>query len=55
MYTFMLCMKNIMVRDDVYERLKRLKKEGESFSDVILRLIEEKKGKYIEAFEKVAG
>ena len=48
-------MKNIMVRDDVYEKLKRLKKEGESFSDVILRLIEEKRRRSIEAFERVAG
>jgi len=35
-------MKNITVRDDVYKELARLKKEGESFSDVIMRLIESK-------------
>jgi len=29
----------IMVSDDVYERLKRMKKPGESFSDVINRLL----------------
>ena len=28
-----------MVSDDVYERLKRMKKPGESFSDVISRLL----------------
>lgn len=31
-----------MVRDEVYERLKSLKREGESFSDVIARLIEKR-------------
>ena len=48
-------MKNIMVRDEVYEKLLRLKREGESFSDVILRLIEERKAKSLEVFESVAG
>ncbi|WP_457549153.1 antitoxin VapB family protein [Archaeoglobus sp.] len=48
-------MKNIMVRDDVYEKLLRLKKKGESFSDVILRLIEERKTKSLEVFERLAG
>ena len=37
-----------MVRDEVYEKLLRLKREGESFSDVILRLIEERKTKSLE-------
>ena len=32
--------KSLMVRDDVYERLSRLKKNGESFSDVITRLLD---------------
>jgi len=31
--------KVIMVSDEVYERLKRMKKPGESFSDVINRLL----------------
>jgi predicted CopG family antitoxin len=31
-----------MVSDDVYERLKRIKRPGESFSDVIRRLLEYK-------------
>ncbi len=44
-----------MVRDEVYEKLLRLKKEGESFSDVILRLIEERKTKSLDVFERVAG
>jgi len=48
-------MKNIMVRDEVYEKLQRMKKGKESFSDVILRLIEERKRKGIEILEKYAG
>ena len=32
--------KSLMIRDDVYERLSRLKKNGESFSDVITRLLD---------------
>ena len=34
--------KVIMVSEDVYENLKRLKKHGESFSDVIRRLLSHK-------------
>ena len=33
-------MKTISIRDDVYRRLLRLKEEGESFSDVIEKLLE---------------
>ena len=33
-------MKNIMVRDEIYEKLQKMKRGKESFSDVILRLIE---------------
>ena len=33
-------MKTITIKDEVYHELKRLKREGESFSDVISRLIE---------------
>ena len=36
------CMKTISIRDDVYEKLLRLKEEGESFSDVIEKLLEKK-------------
>jgi len=32
----------IMIADDIYERLKRMKRPGESFSDVIARLLEKK-------------
>ena len=33
--------KNISVRLEIYERLEKLKQEGESFSDVIERLLNE--------------
>jgi predicted CopG family antitoxin len=33
--------KNILVRLEIYEKLKKLKKKGESFSDVIERLLNE--------------
>ena len=33
-------MKTISIRDDIYERLLMLKEEGESFSDVIEKLLE---------------
>jgi predicted CopG family antitoxin len=33
------CMKTISIRDDVYEWLLRLKGDGESFSDVIEKLL----------------
>ena len=35
-------MKTISIRDDVCEKLLRLKEEGESFSDVIEKLLEKK-------------
>ncbi len=46
-------MKTIMVRDEVYELLRRMKRKGESFSDVILRLAKERRGR--EVLEKYAG
>ncbi len=46
-------MKNIMVRDEVNEKLQKMKRGKESFSDVILRLIERAKG--VEVLEKYAG
>ena len=41
MHTFINIMgvKTITIRDDVYDLLAKIKREGESFSDVILRLI----------------
>ena len=36
-YTFMAT-KNISLSEDAYEKLKRLKEEGESFSDVVRRI-----------------
>jgi len=35
-------MKTITIQDDTYEKLARLKRNGESFSDVIERLIEQR-------------
>lgn len=34
--------KNLAIREDVYRKLSEAKREGESFSDVIERLIEKK-------------
>ncbi len=48
-------MKNIVLRDEVYDKLSKMKKKGESFSDVILRLLEEKREKSLVVFEKYAG
>ncbi|MCX8189217.1 MAG: antitoxin VapB family protein [Nitrososphaeria archaeon] len=48
-------MKNIVIRDEVYELLSKMKKEKESFSDVILRLIEERKNRSFEVLKKYAG
>ncbi|ADC65191.1 Protein of unknown function DUF217 [Ferroglobus placidus DSM 10642] len=35
-------MKTISIRDDVYKRLAEMKEEGESFSDVIEKLLKKK-------------
>ncbi len=40
--------KTIMVSDDVYESLKKEKKPGESFSDVIRRLLDKRRPKISE-------
>ncbi|MCS7131075.1 MAG: antitoxin, partial [Archaeoglobaceae archaeon] len=46
-------MKNIFVRDEVYEKLQKLKKGKESFSDVIMRLIEGRTE--VDVLDKYAG
>jgi predicted CopG family antitoxin len=48
-------MKNIVVRDEVYEMLSRMKGEKESFSDVILRMMLEKRSRSLEVLRKYAG
>lgn len=48
-------MKNIVVRDEVYEMLSRMKGEKESFSDVILRMIMERRSRSLEVLRKYAG
>jgi len=34
--------KTIMIQQDTYEKLKRLKRRNESFNDLILRLVDKK-------------
>ncbi|MCQ4152927.1 MAG: antitoxin [Archaeoglobales archaeon] len=46
-------MKNIFIRDEVYEKLLKLKRGKESFSDVIMRLIEGRTE--VDVLEKYAG
>ena len=46
--------KTISLPEDVYDKLKRQKKKGESFSDLIDRLIKEKKSKK-QQLEALAG
>ncbi|MEM0079995.1 MAG: antitoxin VapB family protein [Nitrososphaerota archaeon] len=36
-------MKTLTIREEVYEKLVKLKKEGESFSDLLERILEEKR------------
>ncbi|MFO7966153.1 MAG: antitoxin VapB family protein [Archaeoglobaceae archaeon] len=48
-------MKTIALRDEVYDMLSRSKGKNESFSDVILRLLEGKKGRSMENLSKYAG
>jgi len=42
--------KTIGIKDDVYERLKARKREEESFTDMINRLLDETKGDWREGF-----
>ncbi|MEM0215732.1 MAG: antitoxin VapB family protein [Archaeoglobaceae archaeon] len=46
-------MKNIFIRDEVYEKLQKLKRGKESFSDVIMRLIEGRTD--VDVLDKYAG
>ncbi|BFI73684.1 antitoxin [Nanoarchaeota archaeon] len=51
-------MRTIMIRDEVYEKLRKLKRKGESFSDLIERLIKLRKkreNKVKKLLEKYAG
>ncbi|MEM3569788.1 MAG: antitoxin VapB family protein [Thermoproteota archaeon] len=48
-------MKNIVVRDEVYEMLSRMKGEKESFSDVILRMMRERRSRSLEVLRRYAG
>lgn len=42
--------KTISIRDDTYDLLKNIKREGESFSDVIDRLLKKEKGNLSDYF-----
>lgn len=48
-------MKNVVLRDEVYEMLSRMKGEKESFSDVILRMMLERRSRSLEVLRKYAG
>ncbi len=48
-------MKNIVLRDEVYEMLSRIKGDKESFSDVILRLMLDRGRRSLAALKKYAG
>ena len=48
-------MKTIMVRDEVYRALSKMKRGGESFSSVIERLIAGKRDRALEVLERYAG
>lgn len=48
-------MKTIIVRDEVYRALSRMKREGESFSSVIERLLTGKRDRSLELLERYAG
>jgi len=48
-------MKTIMVRDEVYRALSRMKREGESFSSVIERLLTGRRDRALEVIESYAG
>ncbi|MEM2088590.1 MAG: antitoxin VapB family protein, partial [Thermoproteota archaeon] len=42
-------------RDEVYEMLSRMKGEKESFSDVILRMVLERRSRSLDVLRKYAG
>jgi hypothetical protein len=39
-YVYSMASKNVTITEDAYDRLKALKREGESFSDLVVRLTE---------------
>lgn len=47
-YTTIMVSKTITIKEDVYRRLKRIKRDGESFSDLLTRL-----SKNVSPFDKL--
>lgn len=47
--------KNITIRDDVYKKLLEIKREGESFSELFERLIEDVGLNSLEVLRKLRG
>jgi predicted CopG family antitoxin len=45
-----MCTRTIRLKDDVYERLKNRKREGESFSDLVDRLLDKGQTNWREGF-----
>lgn len=52
MHAYIHMVKIISLADDAYEELKTMKKEGESFSNVVRRVVKKEKGK---SFLDLAG
>lgn len=48
-----MTVKTLTIRKEVYDELLKLKREGESFSDLLLRLV--RRARYIDILEEIAG
>ena len=48
-----MTVKTLTIKKEVYEELLKLKRKGESFSDLLLRLA--KKGRHIDILEEIVG
>ena len=50
-----MCTKTIRLRDNAYERLKNRKREDESFSDLVDRLLDEEQVDWREGFGAIGA